>query len=286
MPLAVIITMISKILFWQKPKIVIVTDTHLTHHLNSINNNHQQFFFKILSKVIHNPSLYKWAIKQASYVITHSKNMTQDAIENYNLPEEKSVTIPAFINKKYFETTLPTHRPKNNFLFVGRLSWEKNITSLLFAIQKIKKNNDTIHLTIVGDGNLSPSLHDLTNKLDLSENITFIPNTDNIEDIHHTATVLVLPSFFEGFSLASAEALANGLPVIAYDTAAGPVDFHQNENGYIVPLQDKNAFLSAMEKALDNNWDPQAIRKTVEFLHPNIVGKAYSDFIQEFIKQK
>ncbi len=286
MPLAVIITMINKAVFWEKPKIVIITDTHLTNHLNFINSNNRPLFFKILSKIIHNPSLYKWAIKHSSYVITHSENMTEDTIKNYNLPKEKAITIPAFIDQKYFKTDLPTQRPKNNFIFVGRLSWEKNIESILLAIQKIKRKNENIKLTIIGDGNLSSTLHRLSENLGLSENVTFVPNANKIEDLHHTATALVLPSFFEGFSLAAAEALANGLPIIAYDTSAGPVDFCKDgKNGYIVPFKDNNAFVYAMEMAIDKNWDPQAIRNTVSFLHPQKVGKAYSDFIEEFISK-
>jgi glycosyltransferase involved in cell wall biosynthesis len=104
----------------------------------------------------------------------------------------------------------PSKSSDKNILFVGRLTKQKNISSLLQAIQKIGK----VKLTIVGEGPLRRELSEYSNELGLNVRFEgYVPH-DQLKGYYHAADVFVLPSLIEGHPKVLLEAMACGLPVI------------------------------------------------------------------------
>jgi glycosyltransferase involved in cell wall biosynthesis len=96
------------------------------------------------------------------------------------------------------------------FLYVGRLSPEKNLAILLrvFALPEMAK----LHLTLAGSGPEREALQSMS-----SSNVSFIghvPN-ENIQDVYTSHDVFILPSTSEPWGLVVEEALYYGLPVLA-----------------------------------------------------------------------
>lgn len=97
-------------------------------------------------------------------------------------------------------------------LFVGRLSEEKGLDTLLAAWRQLPA---TYQLKIVGDGPMAATVTDAASTL---PNIECLGprNTEDVARLMADATILVLPSIsYETFGLVLIEALAAGLPVIA-----------------------------------------------------------------------
>jgi glycosyltransferase involved in cell wall biosynthesis len=102
-------------------------------------------------------------------------------------------------------------------LFVGRLSHEKGIATLLAAWHHLI---GSVPLQIIGDGPLSNEVADASAA---DSSITWLGRMDRAEVLHRmrNATVLVLPSeVYEAFPLTIVEAFASGTPVIATDVGA------------------------------------------------------------------
>ncbi|GHE39763.1 glycosyltransferase [Sphingobacterium griseoflavum] len=95
--------------------------------------------------------------------------------------------------------------------FVGRLSIQKNVFFLLdvFALV-LKQKSDTI-LLLVGDGELRTEMELRINQMDISENVIFLSNRDDIPELMMAMDVLLLPSFYEGLPLVLVEAQAAAL---------------------------------------------------------------------------
>ena len=105
-------------------------------------------------------------------------------------------------------------RGKGNYaLFVGRLTPEKGISTLLEAWRELGRE---LPLQIAGDGPMAPEVGKPAGKRHVSW-LKWLPRAEILQKMKD-ASLLVLPStWYEGFPMILAEAFAVGLPVIASD---------------------------------------------------------------------
>jgi len=124
------------------------------------------------------------------------------------LPEEKIVIKPNFV---YPDPGNGEH--KGNFaLFVGRLSAEKGIWTLLSGWRLLKD----VSLKIVGDGLLMARIKKQVEQEGLAIEILGWRPRGEVFSLMKQASLLVFPSeWYEGFPMTIAEAFAAGLPVVA-----------------------------------------------------------------------
>ncbi|MGW4526492.1 glycosyltransferase [Amycolatopsis sp. NPDC004378] len=116
-------------------------------------------------------------------------------------------------------------------LFVGRLDAEKNIDQLLRALAPLPH----IRADLVGDGTRRPDLEALAAELGVADRVTFhgfVSDADLVRR-YAEADVFCMPGTAELQSLATMEAMAAGLPVVAADALALPHLVHHGENGYL-----------------------------------------------------
>ena len=119
-----------------------------------------------------------------------------------------------FVKPNYLQTDPVPGEGKGNYaLFVGRLTPEKGIGTLLEAWRQIGRE---LPLQIAGDGPLAPEVERAerrNGRRDLAKVAT--PGREILQRMKD-ASVLILPStWYEGFPMIIAEAFAVGLPVIA-----------------------------------------------------------------------
>ena len=69
-----------------------------------------------------------------------------------------------------------------------------------------------------------------------------VPNAD-MPGIYQQADVLVFPTLLDGFSLAIAEAMACGIPVIATEHSSGPDVIDDGTDGFVIPVRDVDAIV-------------------------------------------
>lgn len=150
-------------------------------------------------------------------------------LKTYQNQVDIFIALTEFSKKKYIEGGLPENkifvkpnflnsdpgmgRGEGNFvLFVGRLSEEKGIYTLLNTWQT---SNNLIPLKMVGDG----LLVDVVNKVaEQSSNVEYLgkKSVDAIYELMGEAKALIFPSlWYEGLPRVIMEAYAKGTPVIA-----------------------------------------------------------------------
>lgn len=125
-------------------------------------------------------------------------------------------------------------RTENRILFVGRVTGEKQIDVLLQAAALLSPTLDA-KIEIVGDGDQKRNLEHLADTLGLSDRVTFTGyvTDDELREAYSRATVFAMPSIAELQSIATMEAMASGLPVVAANAMALPHLVHDTENGYL-----------------------------------------------------
>lgn len=135
----------------------------------------------------------------------------------------KIVTIP---NPVFPVTTFAD--PQGNtggrktLLSVGRLSYQKNMPALISAFAKIAAQVPDWDLAIVGDGEDRNQIEAQLRQLNLGDRVRLLGAVGaGLSDLYTSAQLFTLASRWEGFPNALAEALAHGLPAVAYTDCAG-----------------------------------------------------------------
>jgi glycosyltransferase involved in cell wall biosynthesis len=120
-------------------------------------------------------------------------------------------------------------------LTVGRLEAQKDHAVLLEAFSKIAEKVPDWDLRIVGEGALRSRLERQASALGLGNRVQLPGATKDIAKEYLSAQLFVVPSRYESFGLATAEALAHGLPVVGFADCAGTNQLVQpGENGFLV----------------------------------------------------
>jgi glycosyltransferase involved in cell wall biosynthesis len=125
-------------------------------------------------------------------------------------------------------------RTENRVVFVGRVTGEKHIDVLLRAFATLDPKLDA-KLDIVGGGDLMNQLKQLARELGIADRVDFlghVPDEELRAELTR-ATVFAIPSIAELQSIATMEAMASALPVVAANAMALPHLVHHGENGYL-----------------------------------------------------
>jgi glycosyltransferase involved in cell wall biosynthesis len=130
-------------------------------------------------------------------------------------------------------------------LAVGRLEDEKDHATLVSAFAHVADRFSDWRLRIVGEGSLRETLQRQVEQSGLAERIELAGSTPGITKEYASADVFVMPSKYESFGLACAEALAAGLPAIGFADCAGTNELIKpGRNGLLVEGVDRVAALA------------------------------------------
>ncbi|MCS5714976.1 glycosyltransferase [Herbiconiux sp. CPCC 205716] len=142
-------------------------------------------------------------------------------------------------------------RTENRVIFVGRVTGEKHLDVLLKAIQLLPDSLET-KLDIVGGGDQLKNLQAMAQQLGIGDRVTFTGYVTEEEKqrLYTRATVFAMPSIAELQSIATMEAMASGLPVVAANAMALPHLVHDGENGYLFAPGDAQELADRLERVL------------------------------------
>lgn len=149
----------------------------------------------------------------------------------------------------------PAAERSSEVVCICRLTEQKNLSSLLRAWKIVAANSAQARLRIIGDGPTRKSLEKLANALDISGFVVFEGGVTEQRKwaLLNRASAFVFPSLQEGFGIALLEAMAAGLPVVAYDLPVFREFLNDGEHGYLVPLNDHRQMADCLLKLLRNN---------------------------------
>jgi glycosyltransferase involved in cell wall biosynthesis len=124
-------------------------------------------------------------------------------------------------------------------LYVGRLAPEKNLGLLATAFRAMRQTDPSLRLVVVGDG---PARRELAEAL---PDAVFAGRRSGEDLAAHyaSADLFVFPSLTETFGNVTTEAMASGLPVLAFDHAGAGQLITSGENGVLARLGDTTDFV-------------------------------------------
>jgi len=172
------------------------------------------------------PRLVRALLRPAAAVICVSETVA----EPVRAAGVQAVVIPNGVRIPD-EVEAPADPPE--VLYVGRLSPEKNVDTLVEAV-------GDLNLVVAGDGPLRGRI---------PKALGAVPHA-KVERLLERASVVVAPCEREGFGLAAAEAMAFGRPVVAAAGGALLELVADGETGLLVPPRDAPALRAAVEQLL------------------------------------
>lgn len=217
------------------------------------------------------------AYRRAKTIIVTTNEDAQYIEKRYSLPAQKIHVIPNYVDTDLFQP-LGKQKERNSICFVGRLEPQKNLLSLVEAIQ------DTgAHLIFYGEGSLKNKLEQKAKSLGIPLSLYGkIPN-GHLPEALNACEIFILPSLFEGNPKVLLEAMSCGLPVIGTRVDGIQSILKDNVNGVLCatdsqsihktildllqnPEKQQRLGIAARKTILSTNTLSCAIEKEIEIL--------------------
>ena len=132
------------------------------------------------------------------------------------------------------------------FLYVGRLDHEKGLREVVSAFAQVEQQDAM--LALAGKGSCAAELREQVAQLHLDKRVLFpgyVPDED-LPRLYNAADCFIMAGYAELQSIATLEAMASGLPVLAADACALPELVKPGENGLL--------FTARSEESLSEKW--------------------------------
>ena len=193
--------------------------------------------------------------KQIPRIITVSESSRRDIVAQMGVRAEQLHVVPVGVDHERFRPLDHVEKAKCRVMTTASADVPlKGLRPLLEAIAKVRTERD-VELLIIGkkrEGSVLPTLLD---KLGLNDIVTFVSGVsdERIVELYNEATIVVVPSLYEGFSLPAIEAMACGAPLVTTTGGALPeVVGPDGKAALTVPPNDPGALAVAIGRMLDD----------------------------------
>jgi glycosyltransferase involved in cell wall biosynthesis len=190
-------------------------------------------------------------------IITVSESSKRDIVAQMGVPPEHLAVVPVGVDHTLYRPLPGVARRPGRLMTTASADVPlKGLVPLLEALAKLRAARDDAHLVVVGRPRPESRVGETIGRLGLGGAVEFVPGvTDRqLVELYATASVAVVPSLYEGFSLPAVEAMACGVPLVTTTGGALPEVVGRNgDTGLLVPPGDPGALAAALERLLDDD---------------------------------
>lgn len=171
----------------------------------------------------------KFLYHKCTYASVSSKHDKEYIYNQYAVPREKIGVITNYIDCELFKDRKTEKSNGNRFIFVGRLSAEKNLFHIIQALGELK-----IGLDIYGKGELQKELMDFAQQNRYDTCFKGIVNNNELPLIYSSYRYYILASPYEGMPKTLLEAMACGCICFGTNVDGIKEVLSDNETGYLI----------------------------------------------------
>ena len=198
--------------------------------------------FKLREKEIFYRYIEKRLYNKCDFA-TVSSNHDKEMIKNdYKIPDKKITVITNFVDCRLFRP-IPIEK-QERFVFVGRLSKEKNIFNIISAVVEAGYGLD-----IYGDGILKDELVSFVKKNNYDVEFKGLIENEKLPMVLNQYKYFILCSEYEGMPKTLLEAMACGLICIGSDVSGINEVLCDGKNGFLAQRTSMEAILECIIRA-------------------------------------
>ncbi|RXF05543.1 glycosyltransferase [Pseudoalteromonas phenolica O-BC30] len=216
--------------------------------------------------------LREWAYSKVKKIITQTKS------GHFSFSEINLDTTTIYNSTVNFNDTDQWNLNKSDAfvcLTVARIEPVKNLELFLKIAREFKDKDVKIKFVIVGDGSQKAYLEDKSKAMGLSSLVEFHPATNEVNKFYKNASLYLITSKSESFSMTMTEALSFSVPVVSNKGLVGPSEvLTHNYDGFLCNDNDiedfTNCIMAAYDEACLSKLRKNAL-KTAKMFHEDVI---------------
>lgn len=239
----------------------------------------------------------RFLTRMAGLTICVSEDNRQTGISRVNL--KRSTVIYNAINLEKFNperndlknvrAELGIPKEKTVIGYIVRMTVQKDPFTMLKAMKYIRDETDDVILLMVGDGNLKEKAIKMASELKLNSEVIFQPFRLDIPDVLEAIDIYCLPSLWEGFPIATLEAMAMKRAVIVSPVDGSREMIKEGQTGLQIPFREPEKLARALLKLHENKHLREKLAKNGhDYVHANFgiqdqarkIEKIYTEMLQ------
>ncbi len=201
-------------------------------------------------------------------VLCNSRMVAADIKRRFGLDESRIALIYNGVDPALYNPGLVRHRaawreqhaiaPDAPLLaYVGSGFVWRGLATALAAIEPFPE----VHLAVSGMDRRSQRYNQLAERPGLGNRVHFLGSLPNVRPLYGAADAFILPSLYDPFPNACAEAFASGLPVFTSPTCGAAEWVREGENGWVADALDVEGYRTAVSRWLQRRSDWPAMRE-------------------------
>jgi UDP-glucose:(heptosyl)LPS alpha-1,3-glucosyltransferase len=201
-------------------------------------------------------------------VLCNSRMVAADVAERFGIEESRIALVYNGVDGALYNPGLVRHRdawrqqhaigpdvPLLALVGSGFARW--GVATALAAIEPLSE----VHLAIAGTDKQADRYSRMAERMGLGSRVRFLGPMPNVRQLYGAADAFILPSLYEPFANACAEALASGLPVFT-STTDGAADWvRTGETGWVLDALDVEGHRAALAQWLNRRADWPMLRE-------------------------
>jgi glycosyltransferase involved in cell wall biosynthesis len=240
--------------------------------------------------------LYRFSQRKASKIFFQNEDDLNLFIENKLIDKSRTQLIPGSgVDTSRF---IPNEDSKEDggfqFLFIGRLIYDKGIREYIEAVKLLKKKYSNAVFNVLGplyENNASAISKETLDSWIKNGEIVYLGQTDYVEKVMKIVDCIVLPSYREGLSKVLIEASSMGLPIVTTDVPGCRDVIVNNETGFLCEVKNSKDLADKMEKMLLLPYEKRkemgikARKRAIALFDKKIIIDYYKQAIYSIIKE-
>jgi glycosyltransferase involved in cell wall biosynthesis len=170
-------------------------------------------------------AMQKRVARRLPRIVTVSESSKRDIVEQMGVAPDRLAVVPIGVDHRRFAPQDPTLRVPGRIMTTASADVPlKGLVPLLEALAAVRVEHPAAHLVVVGRLRESSPVRRCIDRLGVGGAVRFAPGVSDemMTRLYAEASVAVVPSLYEGFSLPAVEAMASGTPLVTTTGGALP----------------------------------------------------------------